>query len=331
MTFARFAASILVAPYSVSAMEKWFVSSGPCQQDFLDCISSPNYPNSYGTEGCVISVPKDFVHVKIVSFETELDEDRLEVNSREYSGDMVPVVPDSVFSDEVGTISWQSDGGLVHSGWKMCPKVEGGAMWTLASGDPCNMDPWTKCITSPNYPGDYSNDQACTITTPANFGGVKFESFDTEADGDLLIFPDGSTMRSGGIPHELKPWHGEIKWYTDGNEQDAKKGWKMCPQYPEVTPVYSTESMPANANAAMQNAMKSSAVQAAMGLSEASKDDEQASGSIVETFEHKRFEVAVGASFMCLSMIFGAVVMVATRLRRTPHRDVYRDAGAIDA
>jgi len=95
----------------------WVVASGPCTKDSNGCISSPNYPKSYGdSEKCIIGVNKDMIKpITAAAFSTEWGYDLLEINGKSYSGTLGPngVLP-------LGAIVWSSDEDYVASGWKLC-------------------------------------------------------------------------------------------------------------------------------------------------------------------------------------------------------------------
>jgi len=102
-------------PYSQSM---WEVKVGQCQIDRSGCVSSPNYPEKYGSnDKCVISVtPWKATPIKVESFHTE-SYDKLQVNGKFYHSDgagLEGVLP-------VGDMVWESDGSLEKSGWKLCP------------------------------------------------------------------------------------------------------------------------------------------------------------------------------------------------------------------
>lgn len=95
----------------------WTVTSGPCKVHG-GCVSSPNYPASYGVgEGCTVATfpgmgPMDAV------FDTEATYDTLTVNGKVYSGRSGPaeVTP-------TGIITWSSDETKTAKGWRLCPKT----------------------------------------------------------------------------------------------------------------------------------------------------------------------------------------------------------------
>eukprot|EP00438_Fugacium_kawagutii_P016157 Skav224591 [mRNA] locus=scaffold2684:143458:144360:- [translate_table: standard] len=96
------------------------VLSGDCQVDGFGCVSSPGfaYGNNYGnSEKCRIAVNSEVVApLRVESFSTESNYDKLIVNCRAYSGSIGPsgVIP-------VSSITWSTDSSATGYGWKLCP------------------------------------------------------------------------------------------------------------------------------------------------------------------------------------------------------------------
>jgi len=88
------------------------------------------------------------------------------------------------------------------------------------------------CVTSPNYPNEYSNNQACTITALVS-GLLTVEAFDTESCCDKLqvggtAYDSGGTLykgTSGPVGVSLAPVD-KMFWRSDGSS--ARSGWKVC-------------------------------------------------------------------------------------------------------
>lgn len=104
---------------SSSADSMWKVKLGQCQVDVEGCVTSPNYPQNYGSrESCLIDVNADkATPIKVESFLTESRFDQLKVNGQYYSGSgqgLSGVLP-------VGSVTWKSDGSVQKAGWKLCP------------------------------------------------------------------------------------------------------------------------------------------------------------------------------------------------------------------
>jgi len=87
----------------------------------------------------------------------------------------------------------------------------------------CTADSNTGCVSSPNYPGKYGTNQACTISVSA---GVKLsvEAFETEKGYDKLYVND-QEYTGGNGPVDVQPTK-EIKWTSDYSVE--KTGWKLC-------------------------------------------------------------------------------------------------------
>lgn len=86
------------------------------------------------------------------------------------------------------------------------------------------------CVTSPNYPNKYSNNQACTITALVS-GLLTVEAFDTESCCDKLQV-GGIAENSGGTTYTSGPVGVSLAigdkmfWRSDGSS--TRSGWKVC-------------------------------------------------------------------------------------------------------
>ena len=59
--------------------------------------------------------------------------------------------------------------------------------WDVTAG-PCNLEPNTMCITSPNYPSRYQDNLDCTFAVQQPYlGAVSAVSFNTERGWDYLL------------------------------------------------------------------------------------------------------------------------------------------------
>jgi hypothetical protein len=118
----EFTPDVDTAGVEVPSGVAWAVSSGPCRKDRSDCILSPNFPKTYGTnEKCVIGVNVDKMsYVTADPFSTEWGYDTLKINGLTYSGTMGPssVKP-------LGAIVWSSDYETAGAGWRLCPPGAG--------------------------------------------------------------------------------------------------------------------------------------------------------------------------------------------------------------
>jgi len=99
---------------------------------------------------------------------------------------------------------------------------------------PCVLDD-DGCVTSPNFPANYGNNERCTIGP--NFGVISVSEFNTERNWDKL-FVDGTAFH-GRYTGSNGPLHGaeavgDITWNSDGSV--VKKGWKICREAPPPPP-----------------------------------------------------------------------------------------------
>jgi len=89
---------------------------GMCDADDR-CVSSPNFPENYGTSFfCSVTFDVDAT-LHVVEFETELSYDVLTVDGVDYSGLDSPHLVEVAASSQ---ITFTSDWGTTHKGWKMC-------------------------------------------------------------------------------------------------------------------------------------------------------------------------------------------------------------------
>lgn len=99
----------------------------------------------------------------------------------------------------------------------------------IKDGTPCRPDPITGCVTTPNFPEEYSLGMSCSI--PKDLGRGKpvrllVEEFDTEVGYDVLQI-NGRAYSGLDGPHGLEP-EGDLLWVSDADV--AGKGWKICPE-----------------------------------------------------------------------------------------------------
>jgi len=78
------------------------------------------------------------------------------------------------------------------------------------------------CIQSNNHPGNYGNNEECTIT--AQEADITVEAFSTESRYDFLNF--GSTAYSGNSGPPSGSFTGVISWSSDYSVVNS--GWKLC-------------------------------------------------------------------------------------------------------
>merc|ERR1712232_241723 len=218
----------------------WIVLSGDCSFDVGgECIRSPNFPENYGNnEACEIGVnPSRWTSSSLVanSFDTEARWDTLTVNGQRYSGSTV------TFNGVVPTrsILWTSDGSVVRSGWSICMRTTftttpSSAPWMVLSGN-CNLDASAECVTSPNYPQVYANNDACEIGVNSSqwpSHGLRVHSFATESDYDFLTvngvrYSGRSPALTGIAPTQ------SIYWTSDNSVE--RRGWSICRDVVEIT------------------------------------------------------------------------------------------------
>jgi len=113
------------------------------------------------------------------------------------------------------------------------PSNYNGSMWIVTEG-PCQMDE-QHCITSPNYPKNYSNDESCKIAVNVSAAvPLDVKEFATEAWYDQFVI--GCQEFSGAVtPQGVTP-SGDITWASDGSVTDV--GWKICPSSGDTTVLY---------------------------------------------------------------------------------------------
>jgi len=83
-----------------------------------------------------------------------------------------------------------------------------------------------RCVTSANYPSEYGNSQACTMTA-LEAGTLRVEAFYTELNYDFVLV--GGLRYSGqqGPPQGVEIWPGDVfSWGSDGSV--TRTGWKLC-------------------------------------------------------------------------------------------------------
>jgi len=103
--------------------------------------------------------------------------------------------------------------------------------WEVSQGM-CKTDS-LNCVSSPNYPSDYGNNQGCIIQVTGNME-IKSVDFHTEGRWDKL-WVDGEHYSGHAGPPQMAPK--KITW--DADYSITKKGWKLCPaslKVPEPTP-----------------------------------------------------------------------------------------------
>jgi len=105
----------------------------------------------------------------------------------------------------------------------------------VPSGSSCKVDRFG-CVTSPSYPGHYSNNERCNITASGK-GTFSAVDFQTERWYDKLFIMEDTYDGSNG-PSKISPAAKNggslnIAWVSDYSVTD--RGWKLCPE-PVGTP-----------------------------------------------------------------------------------------------
>jgi len=199
--------------------------SGDCIVS-CDCISSPNYPELYGSdESCAIAVATSS-ELEVKDFNTELSEDVLQINGESFSG---TTGPGGVVVD--GEILWSTDGTAQSKGWHVCgateaaktPQPTPSPTESLTVEGPCLAD--GLCVQSPNYPSNYGAYESCTVYFN-NPGTLSADSFSTEKGFDVVSL-DGTSFSGLSGPAEMEIHTTSVlTWTSDwGTEQS---GWRLC-------------------------------------------------------------------------------------------------------
>ncbi|XP_078685556.1 CUB domain-containing protein 2-like [Branchiostoma floridae x Branchiostoma belcheri] len=168
-------------------------------------VTSPNYPGDYGNnETCewLITVPEgSIIRLTFDSFHTENDDfltiyDGASDNATEMkrlTGDHSQIIP-IISTSNTMFMRFTSDDFGRRQGFKFNYKITNcGGNLAAPSGGP---------VTSPNYPGNYDNNETCEwlITVPeGSIIRLTFDSFHTEYDYDFLTIYDGASDNVTGI------------------------------------------------------------------------------------------------------------------------------------
>mmetsp|Transcript_81859 Transcript_81859/g.226869 ORF Transcript_81859/g.226869 Transcript_81859/m.226869 type:complete len:1040 (+) Transcript_81859:105-3224(+) len=211
------------------------VHSGSCQVFKDGCVASPGYPGSYSNSGvCTIGVNTSTAGpLRSEFFSTERGYDVLTVNGMRFSG---AHAPDGITPYE--DLVWVADTEATASGWKLCAAapVVGGAAGapqdiagelTVVDGMCALSEPG--CVSSPNYPQRYGNDESCTINvTEGNTLPLRIADFITEWQLDALTVNNKAYSGMEG-PDGVVP-NGQILWSSDASVRS--RGWKLCLMQP---------------------------------------------------------------------------------------------------
>jgi len=113
------------------------------------------------------------------------------------------------------------------------PANYNGSMWAVMEGS-CQMDE-QHCITSPNYPENYSNYDSCKIAVNVSAAvPLDVKDWATEAWYDKLNI--GCEVYTGAqSPQGVTP-NGDIAWDSDASV--TERGWKICPSTEDTSIVF---------------------------------------------------------------------------------------------
>eukprot|EP01046_Picozoa_sp_COSAG06_P029602 COSAG06_NODE_2755_length_6337_cov_7.492145_6_plen_886_part_01 len=104
----------------------WTVESGSCETDG-GCITSPNYPNHYGSSQSCSMRPSAAGELSCEAFDTQGGYDHLDVGGHSYSGHGgISDCPDGIAVDAGDEVRWHTDGSVTHSGFRICLGTGGG-------------------------------------------------------------------------------------------------------------------------------------------------------------------------------------------------------------
>jgi len=165
-------------------------------------------------------------YLETVAFNTQSCCDFLTIyNDHYYSGSGSKLARDRPML--FGDITWSSDHSNTGNGFKICARERTEVYWNVDG--PCSfVAGQPHCVTSPNWPNNYNNNEACTMSVP-NQGQMylRTESFGTEQTHDRLTINGNSYSGSGSnlVGHVI-PFSGAITWRSD--HLNTFPGWKIC-------------------------------------------------------------------------------------------------------
>jgi len=182
------------------------------------CVTSLGFPQNYGrNEYCKIQIAAEASAVS-TSFNTESYYDVLTGNGQDFSGSHA-----SAYIHE-GTIEWRSNWWGESSGWRICPHQRRDLGVILGEGCQFETPDGTSCITSRNYPLNYSNADACTMVMRAGTK-IRTDSFSTHPEDVLSINGQNYAGSNLTIEEEVNS-DGTIVWSSDAS--NSHQGWKIC-------------------------------------------------------------------------------------------------------
>jgi len=125
-------------------------------------------------------------------------------------------VIDDLKSGDTNALLWVGEGSAPTPAPTPAPPP---GTWSV-TGTGCTMS--DNCIQSKNHPGNYGNNEACSIK--AQEVAITVEAFNTESRYDFLTM--GGTAYDGTDGPSSGTYTGDISWATDGSV--VKSGWKLC-------------------------------------------------------------------------------------------------------
>jgi len=219
-------------PIEPPSDDVWRVE-GPCEVDDEDeeCIESPSYPENYGNnEACTMSLRgSETRYLTVDRYDVEEGYDYLTVGGRRYDSSQA-------LQPIEGDITWTSDESVSHSGWRICARLRittsttttrtfVPGSWYVNGLCETEVSDGKHCVTSPNFPDDYDNNQRCELSI---FGGVT--KYLEVAYLDELSGYRADTLMMGDkeLSHRDNGRRiGEITWSADGLTS-VGGAWKLC-------------------------------------------------------------------------------------------------------
>jgi len=226
---------------------------------FGNCVSSQNYPHSYGDRyECTISVLEDAQVILSDPFIIELGYDILTVAGVDIRS--TEDFPDYLSSGD--TISWASDSSIHYEGWEICfssidaEKAVGmtdmgsdsssyfteadqqgeeavGSDSDFGAGKFVSLSATTgydciifgNCVSSQNYPHSYGDRYECTISVLEDAQVILSDPFDIEVGYDILTVAGVDIRSAEDFPDYLLSGD-TISWTSDSSIYH--KGWEIC-------------------------------------------------------------------------------------------------------
>mmetsp|Transcript_4696 Transcript_4696/g.10341 ORF Transcript_4696/g.10341 Transcript_4696/m.10341 type:complete len:849 (+) Transcript_4696:102-2648(+) len=238
-----------VMPANADTAGGWYVAKGPCLKgvttDGPGCISSPHYPAEYGnSETCNIIVIEDTKPIDVPFWNVRGVGDSLLVNGHHYNGKPDNNnYPDGVVPS-LQTIVWSTDGSNTRPGFVICREMTAGEVTTTTTLPPLDAGGWYvgsgsckkdlddelgSCITSPNFPGEYGNNEHCEIVVTEGTAPITVTSWSIRKSGDYLSINGheyAGLADGGNVPTGVVPSLQTIVWSTNGDL--TRPGFQIC-------------------------------------------------------------------------------------------------------